>query len=141
MAQSSLAFHLAIPVSDLTQARHFYGELLGCREGRSTRQWVDFDFFGHQLSVHLGADPRPVAGTGQVDGRQVAIPHFGVVLDWNDFEALAQRLRRLHVAFLAPPTTRFSNEAGEQCSFFLRDPGGNTLEFKTFRDPNQLFSG
>ena len=135
------AFHLAIAVTDIKQARHFYSEVLGCREGRSTPQWVDFDFFGHQLSLHLCDPGQGGDGDGGcVDGRRVDIPHFGVVLAWADYEALVARLRNKDALFLTPPTLRFPNRQGEQSSFFLRDPGGNTLEFKTFRDPDQLFS-
>ena len=141
MRRNSPAFHLAIAVTDLKQARHFYGEVLGCREGRSTPQWMDFDFFGHQLSLHL-SDPGQDGGRDvvRVDGRRVDIPHFGVVLPWTEYEALVARLRDMDAAFLSPPTLRFPNRQGEQSSFFLRDPGGNTLEFKTFRDPDQVFS-
>ena len=142
MSRNSLAFHLAISVKDLEQARHFYGDVLGCREGRSTPQWVDFEFFGHQLSLHL-RDPGQGGGgreAGNVDGKRVDIPHFGVVLAWADYEALVVRLRNADAVFLSPPTLRFPDRQGEQSSFFLRDPGGNTLEFKTFRDPDQLFS-
>jgi hypothetical protein len=142
--QSSLAFHLAMAVNDLDEARRFYCDLLGCREGRSGAQWTDFDFFGHQLSVHLAA---PVVGTspsgtaGSVDGKHVDIPHFGVILARPDFDALVARLQHRGVAFVSPPTTRFPNCRGEQSSFFLRDPSGNTLEFKTFRHVDQLFDG
>ncbi len=134
-------FHLAIPVQDLTAARAFYGELLGCREGRSSERWVDFDFWGHQVVVHrvLGQDGGPKANN-PVDGDAVPVPHFGAVLPWEAFDTLAGRLRERGVAFLIAPRTRFQGLPGEQRTMFLTDPGGNALEFKTFRDPAQLFA-
>jgi hypothetical protein len=136
-------FHLAFPVHDLPAARHFYGGLLGCPEGRSSSEWIDFDFFGHQIVAHLGP-AKPGAGdqdhTNAVDGHDVPVPHFGVVLDWDVFQALAQRLREGGVKFVIEPYIRFQGLVGEQATMFFRDPSGNALEFKSFRDRSQLFA-
>lgn len=135
-------FHLAIPVHDLPAARRFYGEVFGLAEGRSSAQWVDFDFFGHQLVIH--EHPRTAsqerAHTNPVDGHEVPVPHFGVVLDWPDWEALSERLRDLGTEFVIEPYVRFAGEVGEQATMFLLDPCGNALEFKAFRDPSRLFA-
>jgi extradiol dioxygenase family protein len=134
-------FHLAIPVHDLAAARNFYGGLLGCREGRSAADWVDFDFFGHQLVCHAvtgGGSDRPVHNA--VDGHDVPVPHFGMVLEMPDWEALAKQLKAAGVAFVIEPTIRFKGRPGEQATMFLTDPSGNALEFKAFRDiAAQLF--
>lgn len=134
-------FHLAIPVSDLEQTCAFYERILGCVRGRESENWVDLDFMGHQVVLHRAAD-RPVTGAEPrpVDGEQVPVPHFGVVLDWEVFAALAERLVEKGVDFLISPTTRFEGRTGEQRTCFLRDPSGNHLEFKTFKDPSMLFS-
>jgi uncharacterized protein len=132
-------FHLAIPVHDLHAARQFYGELFGCPEGRSSREWVDFDFFGHQLVAHLDPTRRPVH-YNEVDGKDVPVPHFGIVLPWDTWEALAARLRAASARFVIEPGIRFRGEVGEQATFFLFDPSGNALEFKAFRDPSRLFA-
>lgn len=135
-------FHLAIPVRDLATARAFYGGLLGCPEGRSAADWVDFDFFGHQLVCHVveGAD-RGDAAHNPVDGRDVPVPHFGMVLEMPDWEALAAQLKRAGVTFVIEPYVRFRGQAGEQATMFLNDPSGNALEFKAFRDiAGQLFA-
>jgi extradiol dioxygenase family protein len=132
-------FHLAIPVDDLAKARDFYGRVLGCPEGRSSAEWVDFDLFGHQLVAHL-APPRGPDHHNAVDGHEVPVPHFGVVLDWDAFEPFAQRLRDHGVRFVIEPGLRFVGRAGEQATMFLRDPAGNALEFKAFRDRSQLFA-
>ncbi len=142
-------FHLAFPVRDLEEARGFYGGLLGCREGRSAATWVDFDFFGHQLSAHLvhppagagPAGPELETATNEVDSDDVPVRHFGVVLPMASWRALAERLRAAGVAFLIEPRTRFRGETGEQATFFVRDPSGNALEFKAFERPERLFSG
>lgn len=131
-------FHLAIPVDDLDAARAFYGGVLGCPEGRSSDRWIDFDLFGHQLVAHL-AD-RAAEAENPVDGDAVPVPHFGVVLPWDAFEPFANRLRAAGVTFLIAPRVRFAGEPGEQATMFLRDPAGNALEFKSFRDPGQLFA-
>jgi extradiol dioxygenase family protein len=132
-------FHLAFPVRDLDEARAFYGGILGCPEGRSSPGWVDFDFFGHQVVAHLseggGGDP-----TNEVDGVAVPVRHFGVVLPWEEFPALAQKLRDRGVAFLVEPRIRFRGKPGEQATMFVTDPSGNALEFKAFRDPARLFA-
>jgi extradiol dioxygenase family protein len=133
--------HLAVPVHDLAAARAFYGGVLGCPEGRSSARWVDFDFHGHQLVVHVVEAARASdAGTNVVDGDDVPAPHFGVVLPWREWEALAERLRGAGVAFVIAPHVRFAGQVGEQGTFFVRDPSGNALEFKAFRDPEQLFA-
>ncbi|MFZ9708272.1 MAG: VOC family protein [Steroidobacteraceae bacterium] len=135
-------FHLAIPVHDLSAARAFYGNLFGCAEGRSDREWVDFDFFGHQLVAHL--DPSRQAATAahhnQVDGKEVPVPHFGVVLEWGAWQRLSQRLTDAGVHFVIEPGIRFAGQIGEQATFFLYDPSGNALEFKAFKDPARLFA-
>jgi uncharacterized protein len=130
-------FHLAIPVRDLPSARAFYGGLLGCPEGRSSQDWVDFNFFGHQLVCHVVAagGNTPARGHNPVDGHDVPVPHFGVVLDWDDFHALAAQ------RFVIEPHVRFRGKPGEQATMFLTDPSGNALEFKAFRDiAGQLFA-
>jgi hypothetical protein len=132
-------FHLAFPVRDLDAARAFYGGLLGCSEGRAAPSWVDFDFFGHQISAHL-ADSKAATPTNEVDGDDVPVRHFGLVLPWPEWEALAARLTRAGVSFLIAPRVRFQGEVGEQATFFLLDPSGNALEFKSFRDPAKLFA-
>jgi len=132
-------FHLAIPVHDLSAARRFYGELLECAEGRSSAEWVDFNFFGHQLVAHL--DPRrEPRHHNKVDGKDVPVPHFGIVLAWDDWHALAQKLRDARVRFEIEPGVRFRGEVGEQATMFLFDPSGNALEFKAFADPSRLFA-
>ena len=134
------AFHLAFCVDDLEAARQFYGGLLQCAEGRSTENWVDFDFYGHQIVAHLLPEGAPRrGGSGQVDGVAVPVPHFGLVLDWPAWRALADRLLSESVHFLIAPEIRFAGQRGEQGSFFLCDPSGNTLEFKAMRHPEALF--
>lgn len=137
-------FHLAIPVRDLDEARAFYGGLLGCREGRSEAQWVDFDLFGHQLVCHLdpglGPQGRVRHHINAVDGRGVPVPHFGVVLSMEDWEHLARRLERQGVTFAVAPHIRFRGGPGEQATLFFYDPSGNALEFKAFRDMDRLFA-
>jgi extradiol dioxygenase family protein len=132
-------FHLALPVDDLAKAEAFYEALLGCRRGRFSERWIDYDFFGHQLVVHV-TDGAGVVGSNPVDGDDVPIPHFGVVLPWEEFDALADRLRAGGVSFLIEPHVRFEGRPGEQKTMFLRDPAGNALEFKAFADPADLFS-
>ena len=131
-------FHVAIPVRDLAAARAFYGGLLGCPEGRSDPQWVDFDFHGHQLVVHLVEDAGPSAGT-LVDGHGVPVPHFGLVLPWEEWPALRDRLEAAGATFLVGPHVRFAGRPGEQATFFVADPSGNAIEFKAFRRPGDLF--
>jgi len=131
-------FHLAIPVDDLAAARGFYGTLLGCPEGRSNDHWIDFDFYGHQLVAHLA--PRAAQAHNPVDGDDVPVPHFGLVLDWEAWEALAATLTAAGTDFVIAPRIRFKGQVGEQATMFLHDPAGNALEFKAFRDIGQLFA-
>jgi len=133
-------FHYAFLVRDLAATRAFYVGLLGCAEGRSTATWVDFDFFGHQLSAHLGDPTLNPANLGHVDGKQVPMPHFGAVLDWEAFDRLSVRLLEAGTVFVLPPQVRFAGLPGEQATMFLLDPAGNALEFKAFRDPAQMFA-
>jgi len=133
-------FHLALPVDDLVAARRFYGELLGCPEGRSADQWVDFNLFGHQIVAHLAPDQVRDRSTNPVDGEDVPVPHFGVVLDQESWDRLAERLTGAGVEFVIPPTVRFAGQAGEQATMFLLDPAGNALEFKAMADPGKLFA-
>jgi len=134
-------FHLAVPVDDLNEARAFYRDTLGCPEGRSSDHWVDFDLFGHQFVIHL--QPKRVnqeVHHNPVDGHDVPVPHFGVVLAMKDWEELAARLKSKGVVFVIEPYVRFQGEVGEQATMFFRDPSGNALEFKAFKDMNQIFA-
>jgi uncharacterized protein len=138
-------FHLAFPVHDLAEARRFYGGLMGCGEGRSSDSWIDFDLMGHQIVAHLDgkAQAQAQARAGienPVDGHDVPVPHFGVVLDWDDWHALADRLKAAGVTFVIEPYIRFKGQVGEQATMFFLDPSGNALEFKSFRDMSQLFA-
>ncbi|MGI9327463.1 MAG: VOC family protein [Pseudomonadales bacterium] len=135
-------FHLAIPVHDLDRARAFYGTLLGCSEGRSDTDWIDFNLYGHQLVCHrLQGTPVGAAGHNPVDGHDVPVPHFGVVLTMPEWQALAERLRAASVTFIVEPHVRFAGQAGEQATLFFKDPSGNALEFKAFADiEGQLFA-
>jgi extradiol dioxygenase family protein len=133
-------FHLAFPVNDLAEARAFYGGLLGCPEGRSSPEWVDFDFFGHQLVAHLAPDETGHAGVNAVDGDDVPVRHFGVVLTMDDWHALAAKLQAAGTAFVIEPHIRFKGEVGEQATMFFLDPSGNALEFKAFADIGRLFA-
>lgn len=133
-------FHLAFPVDDLAAARRFYGELLGCREGRSANHWVDFDLFGHQIVAHLAPGQVRQRSTNPVDGEDVPVPHFGVVLDKEAWQRLSERLIDAEVEFVIPPTVRFAGQPGEQATMFLLDPAGNALEFKAMADPAKLFA-
>ncbi|WP_260705854.1 VOC family protein [Edaphobacter flagellatus] len=134
-------FHIAFPVDDLDAARAFYGQTLGCPEGRSSSQWIDFDLFGHQIVAHLkpSADAEKLHHN-PVDGHDVPVPHFGVVLSMQEWEALAERLRKADIQFVIEPYIRFKGETGEQATMFFLDPAGNALEFKAFADVNQLFA-
>ncbi|PCD02523.1 glyoxalase [Sphingomonas spermidinifaciens] len=133
-------FHLAFPVHDLTAARAFYGELLGCREGRSSDHWIDFDFYGHQIVAHLDPAAGPAGTTNPVDGHDVPVPHFGLVLTMDDWHALAARVEAAGIAFGIAPHIRFKGLPGEQATMFFRDPSGNALEFKAFANDAQLFA-
>jgi extradiol dioxygenase family protein len=132
-------FHLAYHVNDLAAARRFYGDVLGCAEGRSTETWVDFDFFGHQISLHLGT-PFPTSNTGRVGDHLVPMPHLGLVLELADWRALAQRLEDAGVAFVLPPQVRFEGQPGEQWTMFFRDPAGNPIEVKGFRSLETVYA-
>ncbi|MFM8375783.1 MAG: VOC family protein [Phenylobacterium sp.] len=132
-------FHLAFPVRDLAEARAFYGGLLGCAEGRSSPEWVDFDFHGHQIVAHLAPAPETVA-TNPVDGEDVPVRHFGLILDLASWRALADRLEAAGVAFIIPPQVRFKGQPGEQATLFFLDPSGNALEFKAFADDAMVFA-
>ena len=146
--QVTALFHLAFPVRDLTEARSFYGGLLGCPEGRSSPSWIDFDFHGHQIVAHLAPDecgPRRTStdigsGTSEVDGEAVPVRHFGAVLSIADWEHLAEKLKRVDTRFLIEPQVRFKGQVGEQATMFFLDPSGNALEFKAFGDLGQLFA-
>ncbi|MEO9636226.1 MAG: VOC family protein [Parasphingorhabdus sp.] len=133
-------FHLAFPVRDLEEARTFYGELLGCEEGRSAPHWIDFNLFGHQIVAHLDAHFANRAMNNAVDGEQVPVPHFGVVMTMAGWQTLADRLKAANTDFIIHPTVRFKGQAGEQATMFFCDPSGNALEFKAFGDDGQLFA-
>jgi extradiol dioxygenase family protein len=135
-------FHIAFPVRDIAEARRFYGEMLGCPEGRSAADWVDFDLYGHQIVAHFkpGMERSAEAHHNPVDGHEVPVPHFGVVLDMDRFDALAARLKAAGVSFVIEPYVRFKGEVGEQATMFFLDPSGNALEFKAFRDRSLLFA-
>ena len=133
-------FHLAFPVNDLEQARKFYGEILGCREGRSDPAWIDFDFYGHQIVAHLQPAAVGDRASSAVDGHGVPIPHFGLIMEMGDWESLADRLKAASIIFVIEPYTRFKGLPGEQATMFIRDPSGNALEFKAFRDMSKVFA-
>jgi len=134
-------FHLAIPVKDLIVTRTFYKEVLECKEGRSAEKWVDFDLFGHQLVLHEKSDmaSKDRRSSNEVDGHDVPVPHFGVVLDWENWIKLSERLKAQNIKFIIDPYIRFEGEVGEQATMFFLDPEGNALEFKAFKDIGQLF--
>ena len=132
-------FHLAFPVHDLDAARSFYGGLLGCPEGRSAEEWIDFDFFGHQIVAHLDSAMRPAGRSNPVDGHDVPVPHFGAVLGMDAWQTLADRLSAAGTDFVIEPGVRFRGEAGEQATMFFLDPSGNAIEIKAMRDPKALF--
>ncbi|HEY8592764.1 MAG TPA: VOC family protein [Sphingomicrobium sp.] len=133
-------FHLAFPVDDLAASRRFYGGLLGCPEGRSADEWIDFDLFGHQIVAHLAPEAVRARASNAVDGHDVPVPHFGVVLPMAQWKALAKRLEAAGVEFVIAPTVRFEGEPGEQATMFFHDPAGNALEFKAMADPAKLFA-
>lgn len=134
-------FHIAFPVRDIAEARAFYGHVMGCPEGRSAEHWVDFDLFGHQIVAHLKHGMEPAENhLNPVDGQNVPVPHFGVVLDMDQFDVLASRLKVAGIHFVIEPYIRFKGEVGEQATMFFLDPSGNALEFKAFKDRGQLFA-
>jgi extradiol dioxygenase family protein len=133
-------FHLAFPVSDIAATEAFYAGLLGCKIGRRAPKWIDFDFFGHQISAHLKPEETAAASTNQVDGDNVPVRHFGAILPWGDWHRLADRLKAANIDFIIEPHVRFKGEVGEQATMFFKDPSGNALEFKSFEDPAQVFA-
>jgi len=139
-AQQRPPFHFAFPVTDLAAARGFYCDLLGCAVGRESERWIDFDFHGHQISAHLVDETQADGPTNTVDGKRIPVRHFGLVLDWQAWHELEKHLRESGIDFLVEPHIRFRGETGEQATLFLRDPSGNCIEFKSFRDPGRLFA-
>ncbi len=133
-------FHLAFPVHDLAAAREFYGGVLGCREGRSSEKWVDFDLFGHQIVAHLAPERAGISASNHVDTDDVPVPHFGIVLEMDDWKDLSDKLTAKGVEFVIEPKIRFAGEVGEQATMFFLDPSGNALEFKGFKDLSQVFA-
>ncbi len=133
-------FHLAFPVKDIQETREFYENLLGCKVGRSAERWIDFDFYGHQISAHLTDHPIEEPPANPVDGKQVPIKHFGAILTMEQWEALAEKLKANHIEFVIEPYVRFKGEPGEQATMFFLDPSGNALEFKAFKNFEQIFS-
>lgn len=138
--QAIQPFHLAFPIRDIEETRIFYQDLLGCEIGRSTEKWIDFNFFGHQLSAHVKPEELTQAKANQVDGKNVPVRHFGVVLSWEDWQTLADKLKENKLDFIIEPYIRFKGEVGEQATMFFLDPSGNALEFKAFQDPTQIFA-
>ncbi len=133
-------FHLAFPVHDLEAARQFYAGTLGCAQGRESDHWIDFDFHGHQIVAHLSPELCETGPANGVDGKQVPVRHFGLLLDYNGFDALAERLKAAGTEFIIEPYLRFAGQPGEQKTMFVRDPSGNALEFKAFADDSQVFA-
>lgn len=133
-------FHLAFPVRDLEETRRYYAEVLGCTVGREAALWIDFDFYGHQISAHVRPDAVGAAGTNEVDGDNVPVRHFGAILPWVEWHRLAERLKAAGTRFIIEPHIRFKGEVGEQATMFFLDPSGNALEFKSFQDPAQVFA-
>lgn len=132
-------FHLAFPVDNLENTRHFFQELLGCRIGRQTNKWIDFDFFGHQLTAHLKPEEVKRVQTNEVDGDPVPVRHFGAILEWNEWHTLADKMASANIVFIIKPHIRFKGKPGEQATMFFSDPSGNALEFKAFKDPSKIF--
>ena len=132
-------FHLAFPVKDLAASRAFYVDILGCELGRESERWLDFNFFGHQITAHR-LDHQHETGDNPVDGKQIPVPHFGAILEWPDFFNLAESLQAKGIAFIHEPQIRFAGKVGEQATMFLADPSGNVLEFKSFKDRSQIFA-
>ena len=133
-------FHIAIPVHNLDECRKFYRDVLQCEEGRSSDHWVDFNLFGHQLVIHYKPKTDEEIHSNPVDGKSVPVPHYGVVLPWNDFQELSKELKSKNIQFIIEPYVRFEGQTGEQATMFFSDPAGNALEFKAFKDINQLFA-
>jgi extradiol dioxygenase family protein len=133
-------FHLAFPVLNIQETKDFYGNVLGCEIGREDKKWVDFNFFGHQLSAHVKPDELNNTKKNEVDGKSVPVRHFGVILPWEDWNILSEKLKSIGTDFVIDPYIRFEGEVGEQGTMFFLDPSGNALEFKTFKDPSQIFA-
>lgn len=138
--QTIRPFHLAFPVTDLNETLHFYRDLLGCKTGRRSDTWIDFDFWGHQVVAHLNPDEAGSLSTSNVDGHDVPTKHFGVILEWNQWQELAEKLKQAGKQFIIEPYVRFKGQAGEQATMFFLDPSGNALEFKAFKDEDQIFA-
>jgi len=133
-------FHLAFPVLNIQETKDFYGNVLGCEIGREDKKWIDFNFFGHQLSAHVKPDELNNTKKNEVDGKSVPVRHFGVILPWEDWNILSEKLKSIGTSFIIDPYIRFEGEVGEQGTMFFLDPSGNALEFKTFKDPSQIFA-
>jgi len=133
-------FHLAFPVKNISETRTFYRDVLGCETGRSSDEWIDFNFWGHQVVAHLSPDEAGKSNKNDVDGHQVPVKHFGVILDWEEWHDLADKLKGKNISFIIEPYIRFKNKPGEQATMFFTDPSGNALEFKAFRDERQIFA-
>ena len=133
-------FHLAFPINDISETKSFYKKILGCKIGREDLKWVDFDFFGHQLSAHVKPDELKNTKKNAVDGKDVPVRHFGVILEWGAWHSLSEKLKENNISFIIEPYIRFEGEIGEQATMFFLDPSGNALEFKSFKDPEQIFA-
>ena len=133
-------FHLAFPINDISETKSFYKKILGCKIGREDLKWVDFDFFGHQLSAHVKPDELKNTKKNAVDGKDVPVRHFGVILEWEAWHSLSEKLKENNISFIIEPYIRFEGETGEQATMFFLDPSGNALEFKSFKDPEQIFA-
>ena len=133
-------FHLAFPIYDIEETREFYVNLLNCNVGRESERWIDFDFYGHQISAHVRPEELDKVNTNPVDGKNVPVRHFGLILKWDDWQALSQKLQDAKASFIIEPYIRFEGEVGEQATMFVSDPSGNGLEFKSFKDPSQVFA-
>ena len=135
-----LPFHLAFPVYNISETKRFFVDIIGCKVGRRSEKWIDFNFFGHQISAHLNPEKNTITPTNNVDNDNVPVRHFGIVLPWKEWHALADKLKSNNVKFLIKPQTRFQGKAGEQATLFILDPSGNVLEFKSFKDQKMLFA-
>lgn len=133
-------FHLAFPVTDLEETLNFYRDILGCETGRSSEEWIDFNFWGHQVVAHMSPDEAGKSSTNEVDGHQVPAKHFGLILEWDQWETLAERLKQHDIDFIIEPYVRFKGQPGEQATMFFKDPSGNALEFKAFKHKDQIFA-
>ena len=139
MTRALPPFHLAAPIKDKEKTREFYQNVLGCKVGREAELWIDFDFFGHQLSFHIKPEAFASETTNKVDGKNVPVRHFGAILDWDQWHELAEKLKTLNTSFVIDPYVRFKGETGEQATMFFYDPSGNALEFKSFKNSNDIF--